>query len=190
MCLALGCTREDNKARGLCNMHYQRELKRPETLPPRRKRENGKGSIAIKGDMGWLCEQHYVRGRLYPASILIAMYALKKQDLNGQQVHHNDGDTLNNRPSNLVVCEKVAHGVLDNAMRARKLWPQAGVPERPNEHNTMDGEILKDAIWLRDLLEDDPDVINKAIVWFDKQLEEMDWQKPIGDPVILHDRRF
>lgn len=91
----------------------------------------------------------------------VAMFAIKGKIEDGWDVHHNDQDRTNDWPSNLAICTKEQHRILD----ALSLLRNSGfdIPDRPS------GEfhsILIGVVWIGNLLEDYDGVIEEAITWF------------------------
>lgn len=101
-CKIRACSRQ-KKARGWCNSHYLRwwHYGDPHAGGPYRKRTKGVAEIGDRGALtngylrvftedGWILEHRLVMGR-----------ALKRTLRSDEQVHHRDGDKLNNELSNL-----------------------------------------------------------------------------------------
>ena len=91
----------------------------------------------------------------------VAMFALKGPIEDGLEVHHNDQNKANDWPSNLAICTRQQHRILD----ALSLLRNNGfdIPTWPNgEYHPM----LAGVIWIGDLLEDCNGVIEEAVAWF------------------------
>lgn len=111
-----GCQIEGCKnpihARELCAMHYQRKGDKGSNL--RRKAEHGEGSINAYG-YRVLC----LDGRRVMQHRLVAEKALGKPLPPGAIVHHLNGNRLDNRPCNLVICpDEAYHKLLHRRQKA------------------------------------------------------------------------
>jgi hypothetical protein len=87
---------------------------------------------------------------------VVAGFALGRLITANEEVHHNDGDCVNDLPSNLVVCEThEVHLLLEAYTRVR----QAGLhtlPEMPE---------VNGATWVGKYLKDEEDTYDKARMW-------------------------
>ena len=98
-CRVEGCDHTDNrgsKDSGLCGMHYLRWIR------------YGRLHTIVNRGSGWTVNQSgYVmiwNGKWEYEHRLVAEKALGKPLPPDAVIHHVDGDSMNNRPSNLVVC--------------------------------------------------------------------------------------
>ena len=94
-CTVESCDRPiRNKLRGLCNTHYLRVTRHGRLHSTRG--ERGKGTITSHG--------YKTIHAKYEHRILVES-ALGKPIPKGVEIHHVDGNKLNNAPTNLVVCQ-------------------------------------------------------------------------------------
>ena len=110
-----GCSRK-HAARGMCPLHYYR-FNRTGSVgsPGLLQAPDGMGSVNRQG-----YRMHKVSGRVVAAHVLVAEAAFGGPLPRRAEVHHVDGNALNNAPSNLVVCpDQRYHKLLH--MRARAL---------------------------------------------------------------------
>jgi hypothetical protein len=101
-------------------------------------------------------------------SRITTMYALQTIDLPGE-VHHNDGNTLNDKPSNLAYIKddvKTIHSLLDSITITRNVLPDCNIPLRPNIPQ------FADVVWIGDYLPDDFDVWIAIGWWRDQKDNE------------------
>lgn len=111
VCNAPGCARiADHPIAGLCHMHYAR-MRRRGSLDATR-RTPGTGTIT---KYGYLTDGQSKRF----AHVLIAEAAIGRRLPIGAEVHHANGNRLDNRPTNLVICPSRAyHKLLHTRMDA------------------------------------------------------------------------
>ena len=103
-CTIPGCERKEY-GRGLCGMHYQRlaRLGYVGEVTPRHN-QDGTGTINNHG-----YRIMSINGEKQKEHRLIAEKALGKKLPPGAVVHHLNGDRLDNRPCNLVICPDEAY---------------------------------------------------------------------------------
>ena len=109
-----GCEKKYN-AKGLCGMHYRRvKVGGAAGEPAARRRKPGEGSVTANG-----YRVVWVEGKQMFVHRIIAAKAVGRALKGTEEVHHFDGDTLNNDPSNLVVCpDRAYHKLLHVRQRA------------------------------------------------------------------------
>lgn len=106
-CEVVNCE-EPAKSNGLCNMHYARHYKgNPIGSAEKLRREQGTGTIHV-GGYKELC----INGEKILEHRLIAEKALGKKLPKGAVVHHLNGNPLDNRSCNLVVCPDQTYHML------------------------------------------------------------------------------
>ncbi len=113
-CSVIGCTRE-TVARGMCKLHYYRVKRLGHSGPAGLiKAPKGAGNVDCNG-----YRMHQINGRRVAEHVLIAERALGKSLPSAAQVHHVNGDGLDNRPENLVICpDQKYHALLHQRQRA------------------------------------------------------------------------
>jgi HNH endonuclease len=127
-CVIDGCGMP-NKAKGLCVNHYM-NFKRTGDPCSQKRAPNGAGTVTN----GYRMIFH--NGKQIREHRYVAEQMLGRALLPNEVVHHIDGNTLNNDPSNLQVLDsqsvhmKMHHGTLANHM--------AGVPDRPRSQRVED----------------------------------------------------
>lgn len=109
-CNVPGCE-ERPKARGYCNAHYCRWRRTGDAISPRQRAPRGSGTTTSHG--------YRVVNGLYE-HIVVAGNAFGGPLPRGAEVHHVNGDKLDNRSNNLVVCQDRAYHMLLHR-RARAL---------------------------------------------------------------------
>jgi len=113
LCSALNCNQQAH-ARGFCNTHYRRVLANGSADDAAMRR-------APNGD-GWIAKGYAMvmdNGERRPVHVLIAERAIGRRLRKDQPVHHANRIKLDNRPTNLVVCQDEAyHALLHRRIRA------------------------------------------------------------------------
>lgn len=112
-CSIAGCGKE-HKGHGWCVAHWESWRRYGDPLAAKRRKPNGAGHtnkqsrvIVVKG------------GRKRLLHVLICEAALGHALPPGAEVHHVDENSLNNHPSNLVICPDAAyHKLLHQRQRA------------------------------------------------------------------------
>lgn len=111
LCTVVDCDKK-HRSSGLCQKHYL--LFRRTGGTKLIHRAKGTGSVTRDGYL-----QHCVDGKRKFAHVAIAEAALGKPLPVGAQVHHWNGDRLDNRPANLVICpDQAYHALLHQRARA------------------------------------------------------------------------
>lgn len=109
-CAADGCCKA-HESKGYCAKHYTRIIRqhRQRVIGPK-----GFGTISRNGYV-----VHNSGGKNYLEHVAIAEHVLGKKLPCGAIVHHANGNRLDNRPENLVICPSRAyHSLLHARMRA------------------------------------------------------------------------
>jgi len=97
-CKVIGCERGGGRAKGMCNMHYQRQRRYGRTQ-----------NIRIKKGMGTFTDHGYVKVAGEYQHRLIAEKYLKNGIKKDIEIYHVDNVTINNQNGNLVVCPDRAY---------------------------------------------------------------------------------
>lgn len=107
ICEVINCEKPA-KCNGLCNMHYARFRKgNPVGSAEKLRRPQGTGTIHVGG-----YKEIYVNGQKILEHRLIAEEALGKKLPEKVVVHHLNGNPLDNRSCNLVVCPDQTYHML------------------------------------------------------------------------------
>ena len=164
MCMIEGCEGKV-RSQGLCERCYGRlryngeiEMKSKETEGAFVKHGRGRMQYVVGFN-----HQAHSRARI------VAMFVLGRNLFkSGLEVHHNDGDIINDMPSNLAVCTITQHRILDAVSRLRR--EGAALPVRPGKDFVPS---LEGVIWLADFGKDHAGIYLEAIAWWkDKMLWE------------------
>jgi len=115
-CSVDDCSKAVRGNRRLCGKHASRLARHGDPIAPHveQRREHGSGSISSDGYL-----MHTINGKHKRAHIAIAERILGKPLPGRAEVHHADGNKLNNDPSNLVICpDRAYHMLLHQRMDA------------------------------------------------------------------------
>lgn len=111
ICAIEGCGKA-TRNRTLCEMHYFR-LRRYGDVNFRQRRANGESGKKPTRYKVWLQD-----GRRVQAAVVVAEKALGKRLPKGVLVHHVNGDSFDDRNSNLLVCRRGLHNIIHGRMKA------------------------------------------------------------------------
>ena len=114
-CAIEGCLDSRKGGRGLCGKHYTKWRKYGDPLfGKENKHRHGEGCLTSTGY--WRMSNNGERKKQH---LFIIEKALGKKIPPGSVTHHIDGDKLNNKNNNLILCDSIAyHSFIHLRMRA------------------------------------------------------------------------